>query len=69
MVYTIRKFNGDDSYSWAVFRKKDLPKGQRGIVFYGEAKPVVCGCSRSEARYHRDRLGLNQAHMKQGHGG
>ena len=48
--YTTRKFNGDDSYSWAVFRKSDLPKGQRGIVFMGEANPVVSGCSRSEAQ-------------------
>jgi hypothetical protein len=48
-MYTLRKFDGDDSYSWAVFRKADLPKGHRGIVFYGEAQPVVCGCSRGEA--------------------
>jgi len=68
MTYTIRKFNGDDCYSWAVFRKGDLPKGHRGIVFYGEAQPVVSGCSRDEARHYRDRLGLNKIHMKQGHG-
>ena len=68
MTYTIRKFNGDDCYSWAVFRKGDLPKGHRGIVFYGEAQPVVSGCSRDEARYYRDRFGLNKIHMKQGHG-
>ena len=54
--YTIRKFNGDDSYSWAVFRKSDLPKGHRGIVFYGEAKPVVSGCARREAQGYRDNL-------------
>jgi len=51
MNYTIRKFNGDDMYSWAVFRKNDLPKGHRGPVFYGQAKPIVSGCSRSEAKY------------------
>lgn len=56
MKYTIRKFNGDDSYSWAVFRKIDLPKGHRGIVFYGEAKPVVSGCARREAQGYRDNL-------------
>ncbi len=50
--YTTRKFNGDDRYSWAVFEKSSLPKGQRGIVFYGEAQPVVSGCSRSDAQYH-----------------
>jgi hypothetical protein len=54
-LYTTRKYDGDDSYSWAVFRKSDLPKGHRGIVFYGEAQPAVSGCSRSEAQtYKRD---------------
>lgn len=55
-MYTLRKFNGDDSYSWAVFRKADLPKGHRGIVFYGEARPVVCGCSRGEAQGYKRSL-------------
>ncbi len=56
MKYTLRKFNGDDRYSWAVFRKDDLPKGHRGIVFYGEANPVVNGCSRSQARGYKESL-------------
>jgi hypothetical protein len=56
MKFTLRKFDGDDVYSWAVFRKKDLPKGHRGPVFYGQAQPVVCGCSRSEANYHKSIL-------------
>jgi hypothetical protein len=55
-MYTLRKFDGDDSYSWAVFRKADLPKGHRGIVFYGEAQPVVCGCSRGEAQGYKQSL-------------
>jgi len=54
-AYTLRKFNGDDSYSWAVFRKSDLPKGHRGVVFHGEARPIVSGCSRMQAQsYKRD---------------
>jgi hypothetical protein len=56
MKYAIRKFDGDDCYSWAVFRKSDLSKGHRGIVFYGEAQPLVCGCSRSDANYHKRQL-------------
>lgn len=56
MKYTIRKFDGDDSYSWAVFRKIDLPKGHRGVVFWGDAPPVICGLSRAEANYHKQRL-------------
>ena len=59
--YTIRKFDGDDSYSWAVFRKTDLPKGHRGIVFYGDARPVVNGCSRNSARYHAQQMEKNHA--------
>lgn len=54
--FTVRKFNGDDSYSWAVFRKDDLPKGHRGIVFWDEARPVVDGCSRSQANYYKRSL-------------
>jgi hypothetical protein len=56
MKYTIRKFDGDDSYSWAIFKKSDLPKGHRGIVFWGEARPVVSGCSRDEANSHKKSL-------------
>ncbi len=59
--YTIRKFDGDDSYSWAVFRKTDLPKGHRGIVFYGEARPIVNGCSRNSARYPAQQMEQNHA--------
>jgi len=55
MKYTIKKFNGDDQYSWAVFYAKDV-KGMRSPIFYGGAHPIINGLSRSEARYHRDRL-------------
>lgn len=55
--HVIRKFDGDDSYSWAVFRREDLPKGHRGPVFWGEAKPVVNGCSRAQAKDIADQLG------------
>jgi len=52
-MYTIKKFNGDDSLSWAVFRKIDLPKGHRGPVFLGEARPLISGLSRTEAQYQK----------------
>jgi hypothetical protein len=52
-MYVIRKFDGDDCYSWAVFKKSDLPKGHRGIVFYGEARPIVNGCSRMQANHYK----------------
>jgi len=53
-MYTIKKFNGDDQYSWAVFRKADV-KGMRSPIFYGQARPVMSGLSRREAQYQRDR--------------
>ena len=53
--YTIKKFNGDDQYSWAVFRAQDV-KGMRSPIFYGQARPVVSGLDRSEARYHKRQL-------------
>jgi len=56
MKLVLRKFNGDDSYSWAVFRKTDLPKGHRGIVFLGEANPIVSGLDRTQANGYRRRL-------------
>lgn len=40
-MYTIKKYMGDDIYSWAVFKN--------GI-------PILTGLSRSEAQYHRDQL-------------
>ena len=55
MKYTIKKFDGDDIYSWAVFRAEDV-RGMRSPIFYGQAKPVVSGCSRSEANYHKSIL-------------
>ena len=53
--YTIRKYDGDDQASWAVFKSLDI-KGITGVVCYGEAKPIVSGCYRSEAQHARDRL-------------
>ena len=53
--YSIKKFNGDDQYSWAVFRAQDV-KGMRSPIFLGDAQPVVCGLDRSEAQYHKRQL-------------
>ena len=55
MKYTIKKFDGNDAYSWAVFRAQDV-KGMRSPIFYGQARPVVCGLSRSDAQYHKRQL-------------
>jgi len=37
---TTRKWNGDDAYSWAVFRSDQI-------------EPVFTGCERAEARYYK----------------
>ena len=50
--YTIKKFNGDDRYSWAVFRVQDV-RGMRSPIFYGDARPVMSGLTRSDAQYHK----------------
>ena len=53
--YATRKFNGDDSYSWAVFRAADV-RGIRSPIFSGQASPVVSGLSRRDASYHKSKL-------------
>ena len=55
MKYTIKKFMGDDSYSWAVFRAGDV-KGQRSPICDPFIRPVVSGLDRSEAQYHKKTL-------------
>lgn len=52
--FTIRKFDGDCAGSRAVFRKADV-KGIRGVVFWEQAQPIVCGLTRREAEYYRSR--------------
>ena len=53
--YTIKKFMGDDSYSWAVFRAADV-KGMRSPICDPFIRPVVSGLDRSEAQYHKRQL-------------
>ena len=55
MKFSIKKFNGDDAYSWAVFRAQDV-KGMRSPIFLGDARPVVSGLTRSDAQYHKRQL-------------
>ena len=47
--YRVMKYNGDDSYSYAIFRSKDV-KGKKGVIFYGEATPIASGMSYHEAK-------------------
>jgi len=48
----VKKYNGDDDHSWAVFRAdrvKDLGK----IVFCEDAPPIFAGCTKKEALYYK----------------
>jgi hypothetical protein len=51
-IMTIRKYENDDNHSWAVFRKCDI-NHLRGVVFRGQAQPLVQGLSRMDARLCR----------------
>ena len=55
-MFAIRKYMGDDSYSWAVFRKSDLPKGHRGVYCGYYARPIVSGLSRGSAQHYKRTL-------------
>jgi hypothetical protein len=52
MKYTIKKFMGDDQYSWAVFRASDV-KGMRSPICDPYVRPAVSGLSRREAQHHK----------------
>ena len=43
--YSIKKFMGDDSYSWAVFRAEDV-KGMRSPICDPFARPLMNGLTR-----------------------
>ena len=51
--FTTRKYAGDDTLSWAVFRKESLKGLPRGPVMPGAASPLVCGLSQREAQTHK----------------
>lgn len=53
-LYTVRKYDGDDCYSYAVFKTADV-KGLGFQIFYGEARPLVSGESKMDAYAFRDR--------------
>lgn len=55
MKYTIKKYMGDDSYSWAVFRAADV-KGMRSPICDPFIRPAMSGLTRSDAQYHKRQL-------------
>ena len=53
--FTIRKYDGDDIYSWAVFLK-------------GQSIPVCTGCGKREACYHADQLEKRELERRENRG-
>lgn len=51
----IRKYNGDDSYSWAIFKSEDVGNN-KGIITCSHIKPIMSGLQRSEASYYKSKL-------------
>lgn len=49
--YVIRKYDGDDSLSWGVFKAEDV-RGLGHQIFYGDAMPIISGLNRTDAREH-----------------
>lgn len=60
--YVIRKYDGDDCYSYAVFFRKDLKHNSRVVFYDDKARPIYCGLSRQEAEYYK--AGLEKADAK-----
>ena len=53
--YRVLKYEGDDAYSYAIFKSNDV-KGLRGIIMYGMARPILTGLTRPEAQYHAKKM-------------
>lgn len=53
--FSIKKFMGDDSYCWAVFKSQDV-RGMRSPICDPFIQPVMSGLSRPDAQYHKKRL-------------
>lgn len=53
--YVVKRFEGDDLYSWAVFYRSDV-QGKGNIIFWNQARPIISGLSRREAGYYKEKL-------------
>ena len=54
-IYVKKKYNGDDSYSWAIFKREDV-KGMGSYIAYGDARPLRSGMESKEATWEMGRL-------------
>ena len=49
--FVARRYDGDDQYSWGVFRAEDV-KGKGNQLFFGDAQPLASGLSRAQALHN-----------------
>jgi len=61
--FTARKYAGDDSLSWAVFRKEAVKGLGRGPIMPGDASPLFAGLSKSEAEHFKRLLEKRAAEL------
>lgn len=52
---TLKKFDGDDMYSWAVFYADEV-RGMRSPIMYGQARPLIAGLGKQEAQARKKRI-------------
>jgi hypothetical protein len=54
--FVIRKYSENNRISWAVFYRTDLHKAHQGIVLCDQARPLIAGCTKNEAKSYADNL-------------
>ena len=52
--YTIKKFNGDDAYSYAIFHA-DSVRGMKSPICYNPS-PIICGMDYREAQIRKKEM-------------
>ena len=62
--YICRKYGGDDSLSWAIFKKEDLKGMGKGIIMPGQALPVETSMGKYEADSRRNQLNQLQGNTR-----
>lgn len=55
----VRRFEGDDTFSWAVFYANDVNNLRGQIVQYGDAEPILCGVGKQEADRYKTEMEKN----------
>lgn len=54
-TYTVKRYEGDDKYSWAVFQNLTPAQKKESILFW-PVRAAMSGLSRDQANYEKKRL-------------